>query len=68
MDDTETSYQVGEFYTPETEGGLMYDDPRLGSAWPLPVTVVSDKDQKFRSLDGDRARAEAQDARQRPSS
>ena len=27
---TETSYQVGEFYAPETEGGLAYDDPRLG--------------------------------------
>ena len=29
-DDTETSYQVGEFYTPEAEGGLRYDDPALG--------------------------------------
>ena len=29
-DDTETSYQVGEFYTPEAEGGLRYDDPGLG--------------------------------------
>ena len=29
-DSTETSYQVGEFYTPGTEGGLMYNDPRLG--------------------------------------
>ena len=29
-DNTETSYQVGEFYTPGAEGGLHYDDPRLG--------------------------------------
>ncbi len=29
-DNTDTSYQVGEFYTPETEGGLRYDDPGLG--------------------------------------
>ena len=36
-DDTETSYQVGEFYAPEAEGGLRYDDPRLGLEWPLPV-------------------------------
>src|SRR5580765_1916182 len=28
-DDTETSYQVGEFYAPEQEGGLSHDDPRL---------------------------------------
>ncbi len=26
-DNTETTYQVGEFYTPGSEGGLLYDDP-----------------------------------------
>ena len=41
---TETSYQVGEFYTPEAEGGLAYDDPRLGLEWPLPVAAISEKD------------------------
>jgi dTDP-4-dehydrorhamnose 3,5-epimerase len=46
-DNTDTSYQVGEFYTPEAEGGLMYNDPRLGLNWPMPVTVISEKDQKF---------------------
>jgi dTDP-4-dehydrorhamnose 3,5-epimerase len=50
-DDTETSYQVGEFYTPETEGGLRYDDPRLGLTWPLPVTEMSDKDRAWALLD-----------------
>jgi dTDP-4-dehydrorhamnose 3,5-epimerase len=50
-DNTDTSYQVGEFYTPEAESGLMYNDPRLGIKWPCPVTVISDKDQKFRTLD-----------------
>jgi dTDP-4-dehydrorhamnose 3,5-epimerase len=43
-DQTETSYQVGEFYTPGVEGGLLYNDPRLGLSWPLPVTVISEKD------------------------
>ena len=50
-DETETSYQVGEFYAPEYESGLMHNDPRLGLQWPLPVAVISDKDQKFRLLD-----------------
>jgi dTDP-4-dehydrorhamnose 3,5-epimerase len=50
-DKTDTSYQVGEFYTPEVESGLLHDDPRLGLKWPLPVSVISEKDQKFRSLD-----------------
>src|SRR5206468_7367268 len=45
MDETETSYQVGEFYSPPHERALRYDDPRLGLEWPLPVTVISDKDR-----------------------
>jgi dTDP-4-dehydrorhamnose 3,5-epimerase len=49
-DNTDTSYQVGEFYTPNAEGGLRYDDPRLGLKWPLPVSVISAKDQAFRPL------------------
>ena len=46
-DNTETSYQTGEFYTPDAEGGLMYNDPRLGLRWPLPVSITSEKDQSF---------------------
>lgn len=49
-DKTETSYQVGEFYTPGSEGGLLYNDPRLGLQWPLPVTVMSEKDQQWKLL------------------
>jgi dTDP-4-dehydrorhamnose 3,5-epimerase len=51
QDHTETSYQVGEFYTPSAEDGLLYNDPCLGLEWPLPVTVISEKDQRFRRLD-----------------
>jgi dTDP-4-dehydrorhamnose 3,5-epimerase len=51
QDDTETSYQVGEFYAPGCEGGLHFDDPRLALKWPLPVSVISDKDQVWKRLD-----------------
>ena len=51
VDETETSYQVGEFYTPDTEGGLRYDDPRLGLDWPLPVSVMSEKDRVWALLE-----------------
>jgi dTDP-4-dehydrorhamnose 3,5-epimerase len=44
-DETETSYQVGEFYAPGLEGGLRYDDPRLGLSWPLPPGPMSPKDR-----------------------
>ena len=50
-DATETSYMVGEFYTPEMEGGLRHDDPRLGLSWPLPVTEISPKDAAWPLLD-----------------
>jgi dTDP-4-dehydrorhamnose 3,5-epimerase len=49
-DNTDTSYQVGEFYTPNAESGLRHDDPRLRLEWPLPVSVISSKDQAFRPL------------------
>lgn len=44
-DKTETSYQVGEFYSPPNERALRYDDPAFGLSWPLPVSVISDKDR-----------------------
>jgi dTDP-4-dehydrorhamnose 3,5-epimerase len=50
-DETETSYQVGEFYAPGMEGGLAHDDPRLGLVWPLPVTEISPKDAAWAPLD-----------------
>ena len=50
-DATETSYQVGEFYAPGSEGGLSPFDPRLGLKWPLPVSVISPKDAAWPPLD-----------------
>jgi dTDP-4-dehydrorhamnose 3,5-epimerase len=49
-DKTDTSYSVGEFYAPGTEGGLLYNDPRLGLKWPLSVSVISDKDKVWKPL------------------
>jgi dTDP-4-dehydrorhamnose 3,5-epimerase len=50
-DDTETTYQVGAFYTPAAEGGIRYSDPRLAIEWPLPVTDISDKDNSWDLLE-----------------
>lgn len=46
-DGAEVIYQVGEFYTPGYERGLRYDDPTFGITWPLPVTVISEKDASW---------------------
>jgi dTDP-4-dehydrorhamnose 3,5-epimerase len=50
-DGTETTYMLGEFYSPLDEGGLRYDDPRLGIEWPLPVAELSPKDHGWLPLD-----------------
>ena len=51
VDATETTYMVGEFYSPADEGGLPHDDPRLGLHWPLPVADISDKDARWGPLE-----------------
>jgi dTDP-4-dehydrorhamnose 3,5-epimerase len=47
---TETSYMMGEFYAPEQEGGLRFDDPDLGILWPLPIGEMSPKDRAWAPL------------------
>jgi dTDP-4-dehydrorhamnose 3,5-epimerase len=49
-DNTETTYHVGEFYTPGAEGGLLYNDPALALTWPLPVEAMSEKDRQWKLL------------------
>lgn len=50
-DDTELYYQVSSPYAPDFEGGLRHDDPRLGIAWPLPLSVISEKDARWPLLE-----------------
>ena len=51
-DGTETSYQVGEFYTPGGRGRASATTTRgSGSSWPLAVTDMSEKDQAWAPLD-----------------
>lgn len=44
-DNTEALYLVSEFYSPENERGLRYDDPSLNIEWPIAPHVVSEKDR-----------------------
>jgi dTDP-4-dehydrorhamnose 3,5-epimerase len=46
-DNTEATYEMGEFYAPELQSGLRYDDPVLRLVWPLPPVEVADKDQRW---------------------
>lgn len=44
---TELLYFHSEFYTPSAEGGVRYDDPAVGIAWPLAASDVSSRDSGF---------------------
>jgi len=43
-DDVEMLYCHSESYTPDAEGGLHPQDPRLDITWPLPVSELSARD------------------------
>lgn len=43
---TEVFYLVSEFYAPDMERGIRYNDPAIGIEWPVQPEVVSDKDLK----------------------
>src|SRR5690606_7238517 len=46
-DDSEVFYQVSAYYAPGAERGIRWDDAWLAIAWPLPVSVVSEKDRSW---------------------
>jgi dTDP-4-dehydrorhamnose 3,5-epimerase len=50
-DDTEALYLVDEFYSPEHERGVRWDDPKFGIQWPVAPVVMSDKDRAYRDFD-----------------
>ena len=43
--DTEAFYLVTEYYAPDRERGIRYNDPKFGIPWPLEPVVISDKDK-----------------------
>jgi len=43
---TEVQYKVNEYYAPEYERGILWNDPSIGIKWPLNVPpVLSKKDE-----------------------
>ena len=45
---TEVFYQVSQFYTPNSENGIRWNDPAFKIKWPLKVTEISQKDQNWK--------------------
>jgi dTDP-4-dehydrorhamnose 3,5-epimerase len=50
--DTEVLYKVTNFYAPEHDHGLAFDDPALGIDWGIAASelILSDKDRKHPML------------------
>ncbi len=55
-DYAEFSYKVADFYHPNDEGGIAWDDPLIGIKWPMPDgmkkedLILSDKDRHWSGL------------------
>jgi len=47
-DNAEVFYQVSQFYSPESERGVRWNDPAFGIEWPeADVRIISAKDQSW---------------------
>ena len=44
-DNTDVTYQVTQFYSPDSEFGLRWDDPSLNIEWPIEPKLISPKDK-----------------------
>ncbi|MCL9662837.1 dTDP-4-dehydrorhamnose 3,5-epimerase [Paenibacillus hunanensis] len=42
---TQVFYKVDEYYSPECDRGIRWDDPYLNIDWPVDKPILSDKDQ-----------------------
>lgn len=55
-DEAEFAYKCSDFYHPNDEGGLAWNDPEIGVEWPLPEgmteenLILSEKDRKWGSI------------------
>jgi dTDP-4-dehydrorhamnose 3,5-epimerase len=46
-DESELSYHMSHTYVPESATGVRWNDPAFDISWPLPVTVIADRDRSY---------------------
>lgn len=49
-DGAEVFYQISVQFAPAAARGFRYDDPAIGIVWPLPVSIISDRDRTYPDL------------------
>lgn len=50
----EFCYKCTDFYHPDDEGGIAYDDPAIGVEWPIPEgmeLIMTEKDKNWGGLE-----------------
>ena len=50
-DDCELIYHHSQYYLPGVEAGIKYDDKKININWPLPVTIISERDNAHPLID-----------------
>ena len=45
VDNSELFYLTTEYYSPDFERGIRWDDPKFNINWPIAVTEISEKDK-----------------------
>ena len=53
-DYAEFAYKCTDFYRPDDEGGLLWNDPQIGIEWPIPEgmeLILSEKDTKWPGIE-----------------
>lgn len=45
-DDTEVQYKCTDFYSPDHDGAVRWDDPSIGIDWGIAAPILSDKDAR----------------------
>ena len=48
---TTVGYMMTVFHAPAAAAGIRHDDPAFGIRWPLPVSVISERDQSWPDFD-----------------
>ncbi len=50
-DDTVVHYQMSDVFAPALADGLPWHDPAFGIRWPLPISVIADRDRDYPAFD-----------------
>lgn len=49
-DSADFIYQCTDYYHPQSEQGIAWNDPKIGIEWPITDVILSDKDKRYPNL------------------